>query len=122
MGNGEIRTGDQRLKRRSMNGGSSIQPVAKRTVIEILALILRRSEMVGQRAACGEAGGRTHGGTVRPSQALSDLLVEALGRVRIRGGFRPMDGPGGFSAALRANIPPSLLRPESCINQDFFDL
>lgn len=34
-----------------------------------------------------------------------------------------MDGPGGFSGALRVNIPPpSLLRPESCINQDFFDL
>ena len=28
--------------------------------------------------------------------------------VRIRGGFRPMDGPGGFSGALRVNIPPPL--------------
>lgn len=31
---------------------------------------------------------------VTPSQAVSDLLVEALGRVRIRGCFRPWSGPG----------------------------
>lgn len=43
--------------------------------------------------------------------------------VRIRGGFRPMDGPGGFFRRSEGkHTPPSLLRPESCINQDFFDL
>lgn len=44
--------------------------------------------------------------------------------VRIRGGFRPMDAPGVFfrRSEGKHTTPPSLLRPESCINQDFFDL
>ena len=54
---------------------------------------------------------------------MNNFYFSQYSLVDFAGGFRPMDGPGGFfrRSEGKHTTPPSLLRPESCINQDFFD-